>query len=108
MTIGDEKGLSGFRKNRYAGSSSFYSSIEFRIKLMDVDSYILPGQLGFTLFGNIGRVHYPQDSRKWHPAFGAGFYYLPFNMFAITGSVGFNGNEKMVAFSLGAKFNVTY
>jgi len=109
MTIGAEKGLTGFRKNRYTGSSSFYSSLELRIKLMDVNSYILPGQFGFTVFGDIGRVRAPiHEKRIYHTAYGLGFYYLPFNMFAITGSLGFSQNEKMLAFSIGAKFNVTY
>lgn len=108
MTLGAEKGLAGFRKNRYAGRSCFYSSLELKIKLMDVNSYILPGQFGFTVFGNIGRVQAYNDSRKWHIAYGLGFYYLPFNLFAITGSLGFSQNEKMLAFSIGSKFNLTY
>jgi hypothetical protein len=75
---------------------------------MDVNSYILPGQFGFTVFGNVGRVQSYNDSRKWHMAYGLGFYYLPFNLFAITGSLGFSQNEKMLAFSIGSKFNLTY
>ena len=34
-------------------------------------------------------------------AYGGGFYYMPFNLFAITATAGFSDGEKMLNFSLG-------
>ena len=48
--------LHGFVKNRYMGRSSAYGSIELRVKLFNVRSYVLPGAFGITGFYDIGRV----------------------------------------------------
>jgi predicted MPP superfamily phosphohydrolase len=110
LTLGAENSLNGFRKNRYAGTSAFYSSLELKIKLLDVNSFILPGSLGLTTFYDLGRVWLrgTPRSRKWHGAFGGGVYYMPFNAFAITANAGFADGEKMLNFSLGTRINLTY
>lgn len=111
MNIGANNDLPGFRKNRFAGKSSMYAGLEFRIKLFNLNSYILPGPFGLAVFYNTGKVTQPNDpsgSRKWHGAYGFGFYYLPFNLFSISAYAGFSENEKMFNFTLGTKINLTY
>ena len=110
ISLGGNNGLNGFRKNRFAGTSSLYTSIELKIKLFDVNSFILPGQLGLTAFYDVGRVWLRggEKSRKWHGAYGGGIYFLPFNLFAITATAGFSDGQKMLNFSLGTKINLTY
>lgn len=109
LSLGLNDGLLGFRKDRYLGRALFYSGLEVRVKVADINSYILPGQFGLNFFGDMGKVHSRYDlTRKWHAAYGAGFYYLPYNLFAITGSVGFHGSEKTLNFSIGTRFNLTY
>lgn len=109
MTLGMNNGLRGFRKDRYMGRASFYSSLELRVKLGDVNSYFIPGQMGLLFFADAGKVHSRFDlSRRWHGAYGAGIYYLPFNLFAITGSIGFHSDEKSLNFSVGTRFNLVY
>jgi|CXWL01.1.fsa_nt_gi predicted MPP superfamily phosphohydrolase len=109
LTLGANNSLNGFRKNRYAGTSSFYSSLELKVKLFDVNSFILPGPFGITGFYDAGRVWLKgEQSKKWHGAYGAGFYYMPFNLFAITATTGFSEGEKMLNFTLGTKINLTY
>lgn len=109
LTMGANNGLNGFRKNRFAGTSSFYSSLELKIKLFDINSYILPGSFGISTFYDIGRVWLKgESSRKWHAAYGGGIYYMPFNLFAISATAGFSEGEKMLNFTLGTKFNLTY
>lgn len=107
--IGANHGLYGFRKNRYAGSSSLYGSMEFRIKLFNFNSYILPGTVGLTCFADAGRV-WPRGGspNKWHGALGGGIFLIPFNQFIISATAGFSGNERMFSFSLGTKINFTY
>ena len=109
INFGANNGLAAFRKNRFAGKSSLYGSMEFRIKLFDINSYIAPGPFGLLAFVNTGRVWTDQEvSKKWHTGIGGGFYYIPFNRFIISASAGFSGNEKVVNFTIGTKFNLTY
>jgi hypothetical protein len=109
MTIGAGNDLAGFRKNRFAGHSSLYAGIEFRLKLFDINSYILPGTVGVTGFYDAGRVwHRGEHSTQWHTAFGGGIFYMPFKLFLISGTVGFTENERNFNITLGTKFNITY
>ncbi len=109
LSIGADQMLQGFRKNRYMGRSSMYGSLELKVKLIEMKSYLLSGALGLTGFYNIGRVWLKEEtSRKWHGAFGGGFYFIPFNLFAITATAGFSKNERIFNFSLGTKVNLTY
>lgn len=110
MSIGAHHELPGFRKNRYTGRSSMYAGLELRMKLFDVNGYMLPGQFGFAPYFNVGKVFQPNDNgtRKWHSAYGVGVYYLPFNLFSISAYAGFSEGEKMFNFTLGTKINLTY
>jgi Calcineurin-like phosphoesterase len=109
LDIGGNENLHGFRKNRYAGTSMAYGSVEFKLRLFNVNSYILPGPFGLTAFYDIGRVWLKgQDSKNWHSAVGAGFYYIPFNRFVISASAGISGNDKLVGFNVGSKIGLTF
>ena len=109
MTIGVGKNLHGFRKNRYSGQSSAYGSVELRVKLFELKSYFLPGPIGLTGFYDIGRVWVKgEDSNIWHSAYGGGFYFIPFNMFMVSASIGFSAQEHLFNLSLGTKINLTF
>lgn len=109
LDIGTNDNLHGFRKNRYAGTSTAYGSLELRFKLFDVTSYILPGPFGLTVFSDIGRVWLKGErSRNWHTAFGGGFYYIPFNQFVISASAGISGKDKLISFNLGTRIGLTF
>lgn len=111
MSFGTQTDLPGFRKNRFAGKSSMYGGLEFRMQLFDINSYIMPGPFGISAFYNAGRIWQPGDrsgSKKWHGAYGFGVYYLPFNMFALSAYAGFSEGEKMFNFGLGTKINISY
>jgi outer membrane protein assembly factor BamA len=110
MSLGaGNNNLHGFRKNRYLGQSSLYGSFELRVKVWDVNSYTLRGPFGLTGFYDIGRVRVKGDgSRKWHGAYGGGFYFIPYGLFFISATVGFSANEKLMNFTLGSKINLTF
>jgi len=109
MDIGAGENLHGFRKNRYAGRSMTYGSLEFKLRLLNVNSYILPGQLGLTAFYDIGRVGLKGEHYKgWHSAVGAGLYYIPFNRFIISASTGISGKDRLLSFSVGTKIGLTF
>jgi outer membrane protein assembly factor BamA len=109
LDIGPKDQLHGFRKNRYVGTSNAYASLELRIKLLEVNSFIMPGPFGLTLFSDIGRVWLKNErSKGWHTAFGGGFYYIPFNQFLISASAGISGKDKLLNFYFGTKIGLTF
>jgi hypothetical protein len=109
LTLGANNYLRGFRKNRFSGNSLAYGSLEFRVKLFDSKSYVLPGQVGLVAFNDVGRVWLKgEDSHQWHYAYGGGFYYVPYNMVLVSATVGFSKEEHIVNFTLGTKLNLTF
>ncbi len=109
LTLGANNYLRGFLKDRFSGSSLAYGDIEFRVKLCDVHSYILPGALGVVGFNDLGRVWVTNDmSRVWHDAYGGGFYYTPFNMVIISVTAGLSGEDTLFNFTVGSKINMTF
>jgi outer membrane protein assembly factor BamA len=109
MTLGANNYLRGFRKNRFAGQGLAYASLEFRIKLFDSKSYVLPGQVGLVAFNDIGRVWLTgENSRRWHYAYGGGFYYVPYNMVLVSATMALSREESLVNFTLGTRLNLTF
>jgi len=78
MFLGGQGNLLGYLQNRFAGSHMLYNNLQTRIKLANVASYILPGQLGLTGFFDAGRVWAKDEhSNKWHYGTGGGLYFAP-------------------------------
>lgn len=78
MFLGGQGNLLGFLQNRFAGQDMVYNNLQGRIKLTDVASYIIPGQLGLTGFYDTGRVWVGSEhSDKWHQGTGGGIYFSP-------------------------------
>lgn len=77
--------IRGFRRNRFAGQSSFYNNTEVRLKLFNVRNYFFPAYAGILAFNDIGRVwSRNESSSKWHHAYGGGFWFAPFNVAVIS------------------------
>ena len=109
LTLGANNFLRGFRKDRFAGSSDFYSSLEMRVKLVSSTWYLLPGDIGLIGFYDIGRVWVDHEvSNKWHQSYGPGIYYSPFNLLLLSATMGFSNEDQLFNFSLGTKFNITF
>ena len=109
LDLGENNYLRGFRKNRFSGKSLFYESTEFRYKLFDSKSYIIPGAVGLIAFNDLGRVWIPNEiSHKWHDSFGGGLYYSPYNFAIVSGTVAFSKEGNFFNFSIGTKFNITF
>ena len=108
-TIGSGRNFHGFRKDRYAGKSSAYGSLEMRLKLFELKSYVIPGSFGLTSFYDIGRVWLDgESSRKWHTAYGGGIYFMPFNLVIISAKAGFSGKEKIFNLTVGSTFDLRF
>jgi outer membrane translocation and assembly module TamA len=109
MYLGQNNILRGFRKNRFAGHGLAYGSLELRVKLFDSKSYFFPGQVGLIAFDDVGRVWYKGErSQRWHNTYGAGLYFIPFNLTIVSATVGLSDDGKIFNFSIGTKFNITF
>lgn len=78
LFLGGQNNLWGYRQYRFAGEHLFFNNFEARIKLAEVGSYIIPGQLGLLGFYDIGKVWVDGlDNSSIHQGTGAGIYYAP-------------------------------
>ncbi|MGZ8558945.1 MAG: BamA/TamA family outer membrane protein [Chitinophagaceae bacterium] len=103
--IGGHENLYGYRQYRFAGRHSVYNNLELRIKLADIASYIVPGQFGITGFWDIGRVWEKNDSSgKWHNGTGAGIYFAPASVIAVSFVMGYSEEGWYPYFTLGLRF----
>lgn len=108
-TLGVQNYLRGYRRNRFSGRGMAYGSGELRFRIFKSKSFVLPGDLGLLGYADFGRVWIDEEkSDKWHNSFGGGVYFIPFNLVAITASVGVSREDKLFNFSVGTKFNLTF
>ncbi|WP_051292741.1 BamA/TamA family outer membrane protein [Olivibacter sitiensis] len=78
LFLGGHGNLWGYRQFRFAGEQLFYNNAEARMRLADIGSYLLPGQLGITAFYDVGKVwSSDRDDEKMKHALGGGLYYAP-------------------------------
>jgi hypothetical protein len=109
LPIGGNDNLHGFRRNRYLGRANAYGSIELRLKLFNLKSYLVPGPVGLIGFYDAGRVWLKgENSRRWHNAYGTGIYFIPYNKFMISASVGFTPHENKFDVVVGTKIKLNF
>jgi hypothetical protein len=78
MFLGGQGNLLGYLQNRFAGKHMVYNNLQARIKLANIASYIIPGQLGLSGFYDAGRVWVDgETSNQWHQGVGGGLYFAP-------------------------------
>lgn len=78
MFLGGQGNLLGYLQNRFAGKHMVFNNLQGRVKLVDIASYILPGELGLVGFYDAGRVWIDDEhSDKWHTGTGGGLYFAP-------------------------------
>ena len=78
MFLGGQGNLLGYLQYRFAGKQMVYNNLQGRVKLFNIASYIIPGQLGLSGFYDTGRVWADNEhSDKWHQGVGGGLYFSP-------------------------------
>lgn len=105
MQLGGVHNLRGFHTNRFTGKTNLYYNLDFRIKLFDFTSYVVPGSFGLLGFNDVGRVWMPgQSSNDWHHGYGGGIYVVPADLILIQAAVGFSRESTMPYISIGFNF----
>jgi Omp85 superfamily domain/Calcineurin-like phosphoesterase len=103
--LGGHNNLQGYHQYRFAGESMLYNNFETRIKLANLASYILPGQLGLVAFYDIGKVWQEgYDDHKWHQGVGGGLYFAPAQLFVFQMVMGYSKEGWYPYFSAGFRF----
>lgn len=73
--IGGSANVRGFRQGRFAGDASLYGNTELRLILGKAVIFI-PGEYGIFGLTDVGRVYLEgETSKKWHTAYGGGFFF---------------------------------
>jgi hypothetical protein len=104
-TLGGTENLRGHRKDRFAGRSSVYQNNEIRIRIFNVQRYLLTGQIGILGLFDQGRVWEDgEDSDKWHLGYGGGIWLSPFNALTVTGTVSHSEEDTLVNITWGFFF----
>jgi hypothetical protein len=76
-----------------------------RIKLIDFNSYLLPGTVGLVAFNDFGRVWMPgEPSSQWHDSYGTGIYIVPAQLVLLQGVIGFSKEGSLPYISVGVRF----
>ena len=78
---------------------------ELRIKLANLASYILPGQIGLIGFYDIGKVWQEgYNDKRWHQGAGGGLYFAPAQIFVFQAVLGSSVEGLYPYFSAGFRF----
>ncbi len=74
--LGGIENLRGYNRWRFSGDVSVFGQAEVRIWLTKM-KVLFKSNFGINLFAETGRVFvdgHSQDSKKWHPSYGGGFW----------------------------------
>ncbi|MES1215644.1 MAG: BamA/TamA family outer membrane protein [Bacteroidota bacterium] len=105
LFLGGQENLLGFRQYRFAGEQMLYNNFEVRIKLAQVGSYILPGQLGLVGFYDVGKVWADgYNSSTIHQGVGGGFYYAPAQIAVVQVVIGSSKEGILPYITMGFRF----
>jgi len=104
-SIGSSTLLRGFQQKRFVGDAALAGVFEARVKVGELD-IVFPTTIGVFGFVETGRVFVAgEDSRMWHPSYGAGVWAAPWNReTTLTGSLGFSEESVLLYGSIGFSF----
>ncbi|MDO6812862.1 metallophosphoesterase [Tenacibaculum soleae] len=106
-TLGGDRNLRGFNRDRFTGTQSFYHSNDIRLRFGRIKNNIIPLKFGITGGFDYGKIWspYSPDSKKWHTSYGGSLWISGIDLFTANVSY-FRGDslEDRVAFSIGFNF----
>ncbi len=72
-TLLEDVNLSGYQRNRFAGTTAFFQNVEYRFDFLQDVKIILPVDFGLVANYDVGRVWQPdEESKVWHRGYGLG------------------------------------
>ncbi|MBA4167305.1 MAG: BamA/TamA family outer membrane protein, partial [Chitinophagaceae bacterium] len=105
LFLGGQENLLGYRQYRFAGSNMLYNNLEARIKIAEVGSCIVPGQLGIVAFYDAGKVWADgYNSKTIHQGVGGGLYFAPAQLAVLQLVAGYSHEGWYPYITLGLRF----
>jgi len=104
-TIGGIESVRGYNQDRFSGDAALFGQAELRMFITHLN-LLLRSKFGINAFVETGRVWVNgEDSEKWHPSYGLGFWlnYLD-GMFIISSYIATSPERTTFAFGLGMGF----
>ena len=103
--LGQKENLRGYRLTRFYGDASLYLNTEIRIRLKQLNTYVLNTTGGLFLFNDLGRVWLDgENSSQWHDGYGGGLWWSPFDMALLTISYARSDEDELINFSFNYQF----
>jgi len=111
--LGGIRNLRGYRRDRFAGKSSFYQNTDLRIKIAKLKGFILNGDMGLLGFYDMGKVYLDDDDDsgkqdddmdKMHTSYGGGIWLRLYDMFVINSTYAIGDEEELIVVKLGWLF----
>lgn len=106
-TLGGDRNLRGFNRQRFTGTESFYHSSDLRLRFGEIKTSFLPLEAGVTAGFDYGKVWSPRaiNNGLWHTSYGGSLWISGIDMFTLNLSY-FKGNseEDRLSFSVGFSF----
>ncbi len=97
--LGGKTNLRGYKSNRFGGDSYFFQNSEIRFKLANVNSLLINGETGLSIFNDVGRVWYSSEtSNTWHNSYGVSWWLVPFNLTKTSLSYEHSKEENLINF----------
>ncbi len=110
--IGDETGLRGFRRERFAGRNAFVQSTDLRLNLKKGNAF-KPLTTGIFAGFDIGRVWVDDDlvanpltdnKDQWNLSYGGGLFFVAYDIFSVNASTFYGADGLRFVFGLGFEF----
>lgn len=105
--LGQQQGLRGFQRNRFAGDSRVYFNSELRIPIAKLETAVVPLDIGLIGFYDMGKIiQKGQTEEDWQLSYGGGFYLIPFSRsYTLSVLAGASREETaVVSLALGTNF----
>lgn len=103
--LGNNKGLRGFRNERFRGDQAFYHNMDLRIKLIKWENSIIPMDIGILGGYDYGRVKLdPEGSEAWHTSRTLGVWFEVLGAMVIQPYYSLNEEQNTVSVKVGFNF----
>ena len=105
--LGQNQGLRGFQRNRFAGDSRVYFNSELRIPVGQLETAVVPLRFGLIGFYDMGKIiQEGQTEEDWQASYGGGVYLIPLSRsYTLSLLVGASREETaVVSVALGTNF----
>lgn len=104
-SLGNNKGLRGYRNERFRGTSAFYNNLDLRLKLFKWDNNIIPMDIGILGGFDIGKVYFDDElGNPWLSSRTVGIWMDMLGVMILQPYYSFNNEQNTFSLQLGFSF----